>query len=86
MSSFEALPGLVLSSFCEATRKDAALVNEQTNLLDAGLDSLGLTAIIARVETEYKRELSTKQIFDLFHAQSVKELTEGLALALEVAQ
>lgn len=84
MNQVENPQEFVVQALCLACSLDRAGVTLQTSLRATGLDSLSLTAIVARVEANYACELSSEQIMDLFQASVVGDLVEKLTDALAV--
>jgi acyl carrier protein len=77
----EHMTGIVTRGLCEALNLAPDVVTPRTILSDIGLDSLGLAAILGRVEAAYGCEFSSEQILELFQAERVEDLVAGLLRA-----
>jgi acyl carrier protein len=72
----------VLQALCMACSIDRSRLTPETELQTTGLDSLSLTAIVARLEANYTCEFSSTQIMDLFQASVVGDLVRKLTDAI----
>jgi acyl carrier protein len=52
-------------------------------LAQLGLDSLGMTSVVAEIEALYARELNADQLITLFSADTVGDFIERMRHALE---
>jgi acyl carrier protein len=82
MEASESLTQLVLNTLSVACNVPPSLVTAQTRLSDIGMDSIGFTAVITRIETAYQRELPIESIMDLFKAKYVNDLVSRLSLVV----
>lgn len=84
--SQESLASLVKQSLCEACSVDPATVEGHTSLVDLGMDSFSLTAVVTYVETSFERELSADDVLELLQAETLTDLIARFATALEQAK
>ena len=53
-------------------------ITPDTDLGDIGFDSLGLTAVVARAESEYGVEFSMERILDMYQSMRVADLAQAI--------
>jgi acyl carrier protein len=64
----------VLATVAELCQQDRQNVTADTNVLDLGLDSLGLSVLMAQVETNCHCEFNEIHVAQLFEARSLRDL------------
>ena len=85
MDLTDSLTSLVVGALCAACNVDPASVDSNTSLIEMGMDSLSLTAVVTQVEAAYGCELSAEQILELFQAESIQDLLERLSSGVATA-
>ena len=76
------LSELVMDTLGAACSVDRAAIGLETTLLDLGLDSMAITAIVAQAEAACDCELTPDQIVGLFDAIQVKDLIAQISSAI----
>ena len=66
----------VRSAIASTCQLDVAEVRTELGIDDLGLDSMGLTAVIARLEAAYQREFNADQVVSLLEAATVGEFAD----------
>ena len=84
--SQESLASLVKQSLCEACSVDPATVAGHTSLVELGMDSFSLTAVVTHVEASFERELSADDVLEFLQAETLTDLIACFARALEPAK
>jgi acyl carrier protein len=68
------LEGLVISALSAACKLTPDRVRLETNLMDLGIDSVAMLAVVTKVEASLGIELSPHDILGLFSASRVADL------------
>lgn len=74
----------ILATVAQLCEQDLRDVTADTNVLDLGLDSLGLNVLMAQVETHWKCEFSEIHVTRLFEALSLRDLIAVVRSAVPV--
>jgi acyl carrier protein len=70
----EQIERFVLETIAETTAIEASSLRQSTPLLDAGMDSLTLVAVVTRIEMTYDTAFDAGEIVELLRARSVGEV------------
>jgi acyl carrier protein len=77
MNLTAAVQTLVLESL-QAVYEEHAGITLESDLGDIGFDSLGLTAVVARAESEYDIEFSPEHILEMYQSMLVSDLAQAI--------
>jgi acyl carrier protein len=72
---------IVIESLRAAYSEEVGIAME-TDLGDIGFDSLGLTMIVARIESEYDVEFSSEHILEMYQSITVADLVGAVEAGL----
>ena len=64
----------VLTTLAAAANVERRALSEDTNVLDLGIDSLTLAAVVAQIEIQYGCEIPVDQLYLLIDAPLVRDL------------
>jgi acyl carrier protein len=64
----------LLSTVSEISNIDVADLNEQTNLMEIGLDSMGRIAILSHIHARYGVECIEEEVFELFRCMRIGDV------------
>lgn len=81
MSLTAAVQTLVLESLRAAYDEHAGIALD-SDLGDIGFDSLGLTAIVARAESEYGIEFTSEHILAMYQSMLVADLVQAIEIGI----
>jgi acyl carrier protein len=73
-----AVQTLVLEALQSGYELDRDSIALDTDLGDIGFDSLGLTAVVARAESEYGVEFSSEHILEMYQSMRVADLVRAI--------
>lgn len=65
---------MVTEAIANACNFDPKEITGQTSLLELGLDSLSLTALVAQIEAVYECVLTPDEVLELFGAMRVSDV------------
>ncbi len=82
MASRSDITEFVLSTLSTAFNLERDELSLKTQLLDLGIDSMNMTALVAHIEAEYACEFSAEQMLELFRATNIQELVEKISDAV----
>jgi acyl carrier protein len=77
MNLTAAVQTLVLESL-QAAYDEYVGITLESDLGDIGFDSLGLTAVVARAESEYDVEFSPEHILEMYQSMLVADLAQAI--------
>lgn len=77
MSLTAAMRSLVLDALRTAYDANADITLD-TDLGDLGFDSLGLTAVVARAESDYDIEFTSEHVMAMYQAARVADLVDAI--------
>ena len=73
-----AVQTLVLEALQSGYELDRDSITLETDLGDIGFDSLGLTAVVARAESEYGVEFTSEHILRMYQSMLVADLVNAI--------
>lgn len=82
MDLTSSVQALVLDTLLTACRLEPSQLTLQTDLGDIGFDSLSLTAVVARVESDYDVQFSSDHILGMFQTMLVIDLAQVIETAI----
>jgi acyl carrier protein len=74
METSDNVTEFVLSTLSTAFNFERSELSLNTQLLDIGIDSMSMTALVAHIEAEYGCEFSADQILELFRVTDIQGL------------
>lgn len=74
MSANESVEEFLMNAIAVATNLDRSWLTPSMVLTEAGIDSLNLTAVIARVEAEYGCGFDEAELIQMFGAERVSDV------------
>lgn len=78
----ELLPNLVAEAFRVACNCEAGALSQDTSILDLGLSSVDLMAVLASLESATALELSDHELANLFRSETLADVVDCLSEAL----
>lgn len=73
-----AIQTLVIEALQSGYELERDAIKLETDLGDLGFDSLGLTAVVARAESEYGVEFSPEHILEMYQSMRVSDLAQAI--------
>ena len=83
MSRMDVVQGIVIETLQEVSGPEAVVITPETDLGDLGFDSLGLTAVVARIESEFAVQFETHHILEMYQSMLVSDLAQAIADGVE---
>jgi acyl carrier protein len=74
MDAASTLPDSILSTVSEISNIDISELNEQTNLFEIGLDSMGRIAILSHLHARYGVACTEEETFELFRCIRIGDI------------
>jgi len=85
MNSSEDLESIVIDTIAVGCGSRNVAINRDTELLDIGVDSLGLIAMAAHIQSKCQVNMGPLELVDLVHARAVRDVISVITRAIDSA-
>jgi acyl carrier protein len=83
MKAIAELDEIVVSAIAVACNIERSAIAVDANMLELGIDSITMTAIVAQVQASYDVQLETDDVVELLNAPRVADVLSLMKKALE---